>query len=104
MGASLHEIAKNIQKSCSTVSRGLKRNSDGSNYSPSKSQAKYQQRKGNCGRSSLLSASQVFEVVRERFCEGQCSPEEISTPLGSGEACRSNQYHNYLPSDLGRFI
>lgn len=80
-GNSLREIAKNIQKSCSTVYRELKRNSDGGRYSPSKAQAKYQQRKRNCGRSSLLSVSQVFEVVREHFYEDWWSPEEISNRL-----------------------
>lgn len=80
-GNSLREIATNIQKSCSTVSRELNRNLDGSNYSPSKAQAKYQQRKGNCGRPSLLGQPQVFEVVREHFCEDLWSPEEIANRL-----------------------
>ncbi|MCP9354032.1 helix-turn-helix domain-containing protein, partial [Lentilactobacillus hilgardii] len=68
-GNSLREIASHIKKSYSTVSRELSRNSTGKSYSPSKAQEKYKQRKGNCGRVSLLSNPQVFEVVREHFCE-----------------------------------
>ncbi|RRG00740.1 MAG: IS30 family transposase, partial [Lactobacillus sp.] len=41
------------------------------------------QRKGNCGRVSLLSNPQVFEVVREHFCEDLWSPEEISNRLAA---------------------
>lgn len=68
-GNSLREIASHIKKSYSTISRELSRNSTGKSYSPSKAQEKYKQRKGNCGRVSLLSNPQVFEVVREHFCE-----------------------------------
>ncbi|WP_367376154.1 IS30 family transposase [Lentilactobacillus kefiri] len=80
-GNSLREIASHIKKSYSTISRELSRNSTGKSYSPSKAQEKYKQRKGNCGRVSLLSNPQVFEVVREHFCEDLWSPEKISNRL-----------------------
>ena len=80
-GNSLREIVSHIKKSYSTISRELSRNSTGKSCSPSKAQEKYKQRKGNCGRFSLLSNPQVFEVVREHFCEDLWSPEEISNRL-----------------------
>nr|WP_243875348.1 IS30 family transposase [Lactiplantibacillus plantarum] len=80
-GNSLREIASCIKKSGSTICRELNRNSDHDHYSPSKAQTKYQRRKSNCGRTSLLSQPQVFEVVIEHFCEDLWSPEEIANRL-----------------------
>lgn len=46
---SLREIARRLNRSASTISRELRRNSKDKTYSPIIAQSKYQKRKSQCG-------------------------------------------------------
>ena len=76
-GSSLREIAGAIRRNCSSVSRELRRNSRKDGYFPSSAQKQYLERKSHGGRKALLNDPQLFEMVREHFCEDLWSPEEI---------------------------
>lgn len=78
---SVREIARRLNRSASTISRELHRNSKNKSYSPIIAQAKYQKRKGRCGRKSIFSNLQIWETVRHLFVDLQWSPEQISARL-----------------------
>lgn len=77
-GRSIRQIALDIGRSPSTVSRELKRNRRNKTYSPMVAQTMYSSRKQTCGRKSLLSNHKLWQLVRRLFVEEQWSPEEIS--------------------------
>ncbi len=78
---SLREIARRLNRSASTISRELRRNSKDKTYSPIIAQSKYQKRKSQCGRKSIFSHLQAWKTVRHLFVDLQWSPEQISARL-----------------------
>lgn len=78
---SVREIARRLNRSASTISRELKRNSVNQDYSPTVAQSKYQSRKSHCGRKAIFSNRQYWEKVRHLFVDLQWSPEQISARL-----------------------
>lgn len=77
-GTSIRQIASDIGRSPSTVSRELRRNRKNMAYSPVVAQTMYSSRKQTCGRKPLLSNPKLWQVVHKLFVEEQWSPEEIS--------------------------
>lgn len=85
-GISTREIARQLHRSPSTISRELKRNSfkTGINYAvtlynPANAQGKYERRKKKCGRNPIID-TQVLSYVKERI-ESHWSPEQIYNRL-----------------------
>lgn len=85
-GVPTREIARQLHRSPSTISRELKRNSfkTGINYAvtlynPANAQNKYEGRKKNCGRKPI-SDTKVLSYVKERI-ESHWSPEQIYNRL-----------------------
>ena len=87
-GFSIREIARQIDRNPSTISRELKRNSCKtgmhhciSRYNPATAQRKYLSNKRNCGRRTINSSC-VAEYVKSKI-ELHWSPEQISNRLNS---------------------
>ena len=78
LGKSLREIARELGRSVSTVSRELKRNRHGHSYRPSKAQEKYEGRRVRCRRHKRLEQVDIKEKVVTLLTERQWSPEQIS--------------------------
>ena len=78
---SVREIARRLNRSASSISRELRRNSKDNSYSPIIAQAMYQKRKSRCGRKSIFSNPQSWQIVRHLFVDLQWSPEQISARL-----------------------
>ena len=69
-GRSITAIAAALMRSKSTISRELKRNSDGNTYSESQAQARYQQRREACHRPHKLDDPVLHEQVKRLFLGG----------------------------------
>ena len=78
---SVTDIAKELGRNKSTISRELKRNREGSQYLPSKAQQKYAKRRKTCKPHKRLDNPELFQLVREKFLEHQWSPEQIAGRL-----------------------
>lgn len=79
---SLGFIAKEINRSKSSISRDIKRNSEVTgSYSPSNAQIKYLARRKNCKPKQLLTNSKIHDKVQLLFIQHQWSPEQISNRL-----------------------
>lgn len=77
-GTSIREIARQLQRSPSTISRELRRGRCGKHpYRPSTAQARYQKRRKNCGRKRVLLDTQKREIIRHYIQDCQWSPEQI---------------------------
>lgn len=85
LGLSIRQIARSINRNCSTVSRELKRNLCYSNrYFPSSAQYKYQQRRKKCRRTRILETqSELKELVMHLIRDEQWSPEQVCGRLMS---------------------
>lgn len=91
---SLRAIAKELERSVSTVSREIKRNSvTREKYSAVAAQKKYKKRRKKCRRPKLLENELVKEKVKELFLEFQWSPEEISNRLAYEESLYQLSYN-----------
>lgn len=78
----LHEIAKAIGRSVSTVSRELKRNSaNHKRYSAIEATENYQKRRKKCRRTKLLENAELKCIVMRLFLDEQWSPEQIANRL-----------------------
>ena len=79
-GFSIREIARQLDRSPSTISRELKRNYYRSHlssfYNPANAQRKYLFRKGKCGRKAL-SDRDILEYIKSKI-EIHWSPEQIA--------------------------
>lgn len=76
---SITQIAKETKRSKSTISRELKRNTLGEQYSPLKAQSLYQQRRRKCRpKRKILKDYGMFLKIVDRFIEDQWSPEQIA--------------------------
>ena len=80
-GRSITAIAAALMRSKSTISRELKRNSDGNTYSASQAQARYQQRREACHRPHKLDDPVLHEQVKRLFLQQHWSPEQIQHRL-----------------------
>ena len=79
---SLSFISKELNRSKSSISREVKRNSDANGiYSPSNAQRKYLKRRKNCRPKKLLSNKLIHDKVQELFLQHHWSPEQISNRL-----------------------
>lgn len=81
-GSSLREIANEMGRSVSTVSRELKRNSAcKQGYSAVVAEKKYRDRRRKCRRHKLLSNVKLQGLIKRLFLEQQWSPEQIANRL-----------------------
>ena len=77
-GLSVTDIARQIKRNKSTVSREFRRNQILGFYSPSTAEEKYRERRLRCRPRRKLKDSRVFNLVKEKFLEQQWSPQQIS--------------------------
>lgn len=80
-GYSIRKIAILMQRSPSTISRELHRNSKKETYSPSYATSLYYKRRKKCHKHYALDNPKLYQVVKRLFLEEQWSPEEISNRL-----------------------
>lgn len=81
-GKGVSEIAREIHRDKSTVSRELARNSCAAStarpwYRASTAQRRYEARREACRRPRLLDDPERLELVREHVLEGRWSPEQL---------------------------
>ena len=76
-GRRVGEIAREIGRDKSTVSRGLRRNSCGRLYRASTAQRRHEARRERCRRPRLLDDPERLEPVRPRVLEGRWPPEQL---------------------------
>lgn len=80
-GKSIRQIARELKRSASTLSRELSRNKISHRpYSPSRAQRRYQRCKKNCGRKPILANQEGLQLIR-RLLREEWSPEEIQYRL-----------------------
>ena len=81
-GETIGHISETLDRSKSTISRELHRNSnkDGS-YSPSTAHGEYKRRKQLCGRHRTLDKDSIFQLVKRLFLNEQWFPEEIGARM-----------------------
>ncbi|WP_301860599.1 helix-turn-helix domain-containing protein, partial [uncultured Megasphaera sp.] len=77
-GYSCTQIAAELGRNKSTISRELHRNASGNQYLPVEAQAKALQRHLHCRPRKKLDNPALLEKVKERITMHQWSPEEIS--------------------------
>ena len=75
-GKNITQVARLVGRNKSTVSRELRRNLCGNNYSPSKAQSAYEERRCNCKRELILNDCKILLVVQECL-QKHWSPEQI---------------------------
>lgn len=81
-GYSLEQIARELGRSKSTISREIKRNSPKGEYVPFLAQKEYGKRRKRCGRKKILATNrELYALVEERFLNRQWSPEQIAGRL-----------------------
>ena len=80
-GYSVTEIAKELGRDKSTISRELRRNCSGRQYLPSAAQQMYSKRRKACRPCKRLDDPILFQTVKEKFLEHQWSPEQIAGRL-----------------------
>ena len=103
-GRSITAIAAALMRSKSTISRELKRNSDGNTYSASQAQARYQQRREACHRPRKLDDPVLHEQVKRLFLQQHWSPEQIQHRLRHEGAAHAISYATiYRGIYAGRF-
>ena len=76
-GLSYIKIAKNLQRSKSTISREIKRNSLDNSYSFFTAEENYKNRRKNCKQSKKLSDESLCNFVADKFLNLKWSPEQI---------------------------
>lgn len=81
-GQSIREIAKELRRSPSTLSREIKRNcKNRESYSPNQATKNYRKRRKKCCRQRILKNALAKELVQRLFLEQQWSPEQIDNRL-----------------------
>jgi len=76
-GISITQIARKLQRSKSTISREIKRNSDEGKYRTAQAQADYQARRFNCHRRRRYEQREIVDYVTEKL-ELAWSPEQVA--------------------------
>jgi len=80
-GKSLRQIALNLGRNVSTISRELKRNRTVQEYRPSAAQEAYNQRRFRCRRHLMLADGDLRDTVATLITAEQWSPEQIANRL-----------------------
>lgn len=81
-GKSFREIARELKRSPSTITREYKRGGDSKHpYRPSQAQCRYRKRRKNCGRKRVLLNSDFREKIRQLIEQQHWSPEQIANRL-----------------------
>lgn len=82
LGKSLREIAADLGRSTSTISRELRRNkAPRKGYRPSEAQASYLRHRKRCCRQRILASGELRDTVAALLTEQQWSPEQIAARL-----------------------
>lgn len=80
-GWSVSDIANYLNRSKSTISREIKRNSCVNFYRATTAQAKYQERRKHCRMQRKLSDETLRELIKDKILLYQWSPEQIAGRL-----------------------
>jgi IS30 family transposase len=81
-GISIRKIAAALNRSPSTISRELERNTlFWQPYSPSVAQTRYKNRRKRCGKKRILANAETKEKVREFIQDRHWSPEQVEYRL-----------------------
>lgn len=98
-GWSITTIAKYLNRSKSTISREVKRNSSRNFYRASTAQKKYETRRLTCRMQPKLSNEALKEIIREKIELYQWSPEQIA-----GRLSYENSEHSISYSTIYRAL
>lgn len=104
-GETLRQIARELNRAVSTISRELKRNKAAKYpYSPSRAQRNYEKRRKLCGRKHILSCPEKREYIRHLIQNLHWSPEEIANRLKLESAALQLSYGSiYRAINAGLF-
>lgn len=91
-GKSLRQIALELGRNVSTISRELKRNRPGQEYRPSVAQDAYNQRRCHCRRHLMLAKGSLRDTVVKLITKEQWSPEQIANRLALEHGVRVVSY------------
>jgi len=80
-GKSLRQIAAELKRNVSTISREIKRNCSGQGYRPSQAQESYAHRRLRCRQRLMLAEGELRDTVAKLIAEEQWSPEQIAHRL-----------------------
>lgn len=81
-GKSIRAIAREMERSPSTISRELQRNKSSHRpYSPSAAQRRYEKNKKCCGRKPILANKADCDLIRKLIGQYEWSPEQIENRL-----------------------
>jgi len=80
-GKSITEIASDLDRNKSTISREISRNNEKNGYSAFAAQEKYRKRRRACHPKYILFNPKIHAYVEDKFHNRQWSPEQISARL-----------------------
>lgn len=92
---SYRQIAFELNRNVSSISREINRHTSDGKYSPSNAQKTYSENKSRCGAKRILLNYDLKEKVQRLFLDHQWSPEQISERLKS-EGYPSSISHNTI--------
>ena len=91
-GKNIREIARELGRSPSTVSRELKRNQSRQGYRPSAAQEQYRMRRSHSRRHRILCPGSLRDTVVRLLTQQQWSPEQIAERLAFERGERQVSY------------
>lgn len=91
-GKTITQIAKELNRNKSTISRELKRNIVNNEYSAFEATNLYKKRRIACRPRKKLFDKEIFEIVKTLFLDHQWSPEQIQHRLKQEESSFSISY------------
>ena len=86
-GKNLSVIAKELGRSKATISRELRRNGRDALYIPAIAHKRYRTRRKKCRPHKKLDTPDLLVLVKDKFIQHQCSPEEIEGRLRLEKHC-----------------